>query len=410
MARELTPPAIAADYARARRRGRLESLALVAPLLVFIIVTFAAPIAAMLTRSFYTPEFADIMPRTEEALSAWQPGALPSDAVVEAVSADLIAANEAKTIGRAASRFNFEFPGGRTLLTQTARALGGEPARTLADLVALDPRWGAPATWAAMALVAKRVTGIHYLAALDLRLDDAYAIVPEREQNQIYITLFLRTLWVAGLVTFLCLALGYPVAFVLAHLPIKMSNLLMILVLLPFWTSLLVRTTSWIVLLQSQGVINDLLVGTGFIANDQRLAMIYNATGTITAMTHILLPFMVLPLYSVMRTIPSSYARAARSMGASPMTTFLRVYAPLTLPGVGAGGLLVFILALGYYITPALVGGQSGQLISNIIAFHMQSSLNWGLAAALGAILLGGVLGLYLVYARVFGVERMRFA
>ncbi|MCB1833560.1 MAG: ABC transporter permease, partial [Geminicoccaceae bacterium] len=179
-------------------------------------------------------------------------------------------------------------------------------------------------------------------------------------------------------------------------------------VLLPFWTSLLVRTTSWIAMLQQQGVLNDLLVWSGLVSDDGRLELMHNQTGTVVAMTHILLPFMVLPLYSVMRTISPSFMRAAQSLGAPRFLAFWRVYAPLTLPGVGAGAILVFILAIGYYITPALVGGTSGQLISNFIAYHMQSSLNWGLAAALGSILLSCVLLLYYIYNRIVGIENMK--
>ena len=209
-------------------------------------------------------------------------------------------------------------------------------------------------------------------------------------------------------ITALCLLLGYPVAYLIAHAPPRRAPLLLALVLVPFWTSLLVRTTSWIVLLQSQGVVNDLLVALGLIGDDGRLAMIYNMTGTVVAMTHVLLPFMVLPLYSVMRTIPPQQMSAAESLGASFPLALRRIYWPQSLAGVGAGSLLVFILAIGYYITPALVGGQSGQLISNFIAYHMQTSLNWGLAGALGGILLTCVVGLYLLYDRVVGVERMR--
>jgi putative spermidine/putrescine transport system permease protein len=212
----------------------------------------------------------------------------------------------------------------------------------------------------------------------------------------------------AALITFVCLLLAYPVAHLLATLPLKWSNLLMILVLLPFWTSLLVRTTSWMVLLQQQGVVNNMLVSLGVIGEDGRIAMMYNQTGTIIAMTHILLPFMILPLYSVMRPIPPSYVRAARSLGATSWTAFRRVYLPQTLPGIGAGSLLVFILAVGYYITPALVGGASGQLISNLIAFHMQDSLNWSLAAALAAILLGAVLVLYWLYDKLVGIDNLK--
>ncbi|HEY0275070.1 MAG TPA: ABC transporter permease, partial [Paenirhodobacter sp.] len=169
-----------------------------------------------------------------------------------------------------------------------------------------------------------------------------------------------------------------------------------------------VRTTSWMVLLQQQGVVNDILVWLGLIRNDQRLEMMYNQTGTIIAMTHILLPFTILPLYSVMKTIPPAYVRAARSLGATSWTAFRRVYLPQTLPGVGAGGLLVFILAMGYYITPALVGGADGQMISNMIAFHMQKSLNWSLAAALSAILLAIVLIFFWIYDRLVGIDKMK--
>jgi putative spermidine/putrescine transport system permease protein len=202
--------------------------------------------------------------------------------------------------------------------------------------------------------------------------------------------------------------LGYPVAHLLASLPMRKSSLLMILVLLPFWTSLLVRTTSWMVLLQEQGILNNTLVGLGIISDENRFALMYNQAGTIIAMTHILLPFMILPLYSVMKTIPVSYTRAARSLGATSWTTFRRIYVPQTVPGIGAGGILVFILAVGYYITPALVGGATGTLISNQIAFHMQDSLNWSLAAALAAMLLGAVLALYWVYDRLVGIDNMK--
>ena len=233
-------------------------------------------------------------------------------------------------------------------------------------------------------------------------------VVMVGEDYRIYVDLFMRTLWMSVVVTVSCLILGFPIAYMLASLPLRHSNLLMILVLLPFWTSLLVRTTSWIVLLQTQGVLNDLMVWSGIIDDAQRIQLIFNAQGTVIAMTQILLPFMVLPLYSVMKTIPPSYLRAAESLGAHRFLAFWRIYVPNTLPGVGAGCLLVFILAIGYYITPALVGGQDGQMISNVIAFHMQKSLNWGLGAALGGILLVGVCMLYWLYNKLVGVDNLK--
>ena len=300
----------------------------------------------------------------------------------------------------------------RSVLVRTARNLpdAGPPAGGWrAAFVASDPAWADPATWRAVATAGDRFTIRHYLNALDLDRGADGVIVRQPPERRIYLLLLWRTLLVSLAITVLCLLLGYPIAHLIAHASPRRANLLLALVLVPFWTSLLVRTTAWIVLLQQQGVINDLLVAIGFVPDGERLAMVYNMTGTAVAMTHVLLPFMVLPLYSIMRAIPPQQMSAAVSLGAGPWQAFRRVYWPQTLPGVGAGSLLVFILAIGYYITPALVGGQSGQLISNLIAYHMQTSLNWGLAGALGGVLLACIIALYIVYDRLIGVDRMRF-
>jgi putative spermidine/putrescine transport system permease protein len=228
------------------------------------------------------------------------------------------------------------------------------------------------------------------------------------EDKRVLLKLFGRTMWMSLVITSLCVLLGYPVAWILANLPARQANLLMILVLLPFWTSLLVRTSAWKVMLQQQGVINDVLVWLGFLADDDRLIIINNATGTIIAMTHILLPFMILPMYSVMQTIQPTYLRAAKSLGATNWTAFWRVYFPQSIPGIGAGSILVFILAIGYYITPEIVGGNKGVFISNRIAYHISTSLNWGLAAALGSILLGAVLILYWAYDKIVGIDNVK--
>jgi putative spermidine/putrescine transport system permease protein len=275
-------------------------------------------------------------------------------------------------------------------------------------MITIDSDWGQRETWVVIKRMGTRFTSTHYLAAFDLKYNENNEIVSAPQVQRIHKQMWLRTLWVALAVTSLCLLLGYPVSFLLSTLPVRISNLLMICVLLPFWTSLLVRLTSWIVLLQKQGVLNDIFVWAGFVADEQRVRMVYNMTGTLVAMTHILLPFMVLPLYSVMKTISPYYVKAARSLGANPFRAFRQIYLPLTIPGIGAGGLLVFILAIGYYITPALVGGASGQLIGNFIALHMSKTLNWGLAAAMGAILLAGVLVIYWLYNRIVGIENMK--
>ena len=401
--------ALKRQLARATRVQKLRAIALVAPLGIFIALTFLYPIALMLTRSVHSPEFGQTLHRTMAAMESWDGVDLPDETVFTAFVEDLKEARANRTIAKAATRFNFEVPGTRSAFTKTARKIKKlkEPPYKEA-LIKIDKRWGNPNMWLDMRRIGAAYTGVFYLNSLDRRFAPDGSIAMQPETNQIYVTLFLRTLWVSGVVTLMCMLLGYPVAFLLANLPLRISNLLMIMVLLPFWTSLLVRTTSWIALLQTQGIINDIFVWIGIIGDDGRIQMMFNAMGTTIAMTHILLPFMILPLYSVMKTISPSYVRAARSLGATQFTAFWRVYFPQTLPGLGAGAILVFILAIGYYITPALVGGQDGQLISNIIAYHMQRSLNWSLAAALATLLLFGVLALYLVYNRLAGADSLK--
>ena len=390
------------------RRDRLRALGLVLPLLIFLGVTFLAPLGTMLVRSVYDPVVADALPATLSALREWDGEGLPPEAAYEAAAGEIGAAREARTLGQVASRANRLQSGLRGVFTRTGRDLREVtegPWRNA--MAAIDSAWVDPGTWHAIRAAGERITARHYLNALDMqRLADG-SVARQPEERRIYLPLLWRTLLVSLAITVFCLILGYPIAHLIAHARPRRAGLLLALVLVPFWTSLLVRTTSWIVLLQTQGVVNDLLVAIGLIGDDGRLSMVYNMTGTLVAMTHVLLPFMVLPLYSVMRSIPPLHMRAAASMGATPAQAFRRVYWPQTLPGVGAGSLLVFILAIGYYITPALVGGSSGQLISNMVAYHMQTSLNWGLAAALGALLLVGVLVLYLLYDRLVGVERM---
>lgn len=395
--------------ARSQSRARRKAFLLVLPLLAFILVTFVVPIGQMLQRSFHNDGFSANMPNVSAWFAQTERGTQPDDAAWQALATDLQASAEARNIGVVGTRVNYDMPGTRSLFTSTGRKVrdGIEPPYRDA-LLAIDEEWGDPQLWATMREVSSPYTANFYLASVD-RTRDVNGDIQQVDENQrVYVMLFWRTFWLSGLITLLTFVLGFPIAHLLATLPMRKSNLLMILVLLPFWTSLLVRTTSWMVLLQQQGVVNDLLVWMGVIGGGQRLQMIYNQTGTIIAMTHILLPFMILPLYSVMRTINPSYVRAARSLGATSWTAFRRIYFPQTLPGLGAGAMLVFILAVGYYITPALVGGSSGQLISNMIAQHMTSTLNWSMAAALAALLLGAVLVLYWLYDRLVGVDNLK--
>ena len=389
---------------------RLWAFALVVPLLTFIGVSFVAPLGSLLSKSAFETRVYEVIPETMSVLAEWDGVDLPAEAAFAAIARELPKAREDRTLVRLSGTANRLKSGMRRLVTRSAKSVAsvGFSGSWRETLASIDAEWENPETWFAIRTAGAKFTLRHYLQALDLEDRAGGGIVLRPDENRIYIPLLRRTLLVSLGVTLLCLAIGYPIAFMIAGSPPGRRNLLLLLVLVPFWTSLLVRTTAWIVLLQRQGVINDLLVSIGLVAGDERLHMIYNMTGTFVAMTHVLLPFMVLPLFSVMRSIPENHMRASASLGATPMQGFLHVYLPQTMPGIGAGSMLVFILAIGYYITPALVGGNSGQLISNMIAYHVQTSLNWGLAAALSSILLITVIALYLVFNRFVGIDRVR--
>ncbi|QQM32633.1 ABC transporter permease subunit [Martelella lutilitoris] len=323
----------------------------------------------------------------------------PWNPVYAALYGDLIANPDAAA--------NYSGATAELLATAAAAVPDFEATTAREEFIDADEDWGSLDVWQTLYRFKGPYTAGYYLAALDAQMTaDGIEMVPE--DQRIYLLLFMRTLVLSVVITFSCLILGYPIAFLLSHLPLRSANLLMILVLLPFWTSLLVRTSAWKVLLQQQGVINDILVFIGLVSDDGRLALINNATGTVIAMTHILLPFMILPLYSVMKTISPTYVRAAKSLGATDWTAFWRIYFPQTVPGIGAGAVLVFILSIGYYITPELVGGTSGIFISNRIAYHISSSLNWGLAAALGTLLLVVVLLCFVIYDKLVGIDNVK--
>ncbi|EDZ42759.1 polyamine ABC transporter, permease protein [Rhodobacteraceae bacterium HTCC2083] len=405
--------------AHAQSRAKRRAFLLVLPLLAFIIVSFIFPIGQMLYKSvnntgftiskdFGTGVSTPIMTNLAEWFEENPQGTDPDETAYAALAADLVVLRELKAPGQAGTRINYELSGSRSMFTKAARKAKKLEPPFKEAIIDLDEDWADPSLWQAMRTASIAVTVNFYLAALDRKRADDGSVEMVPENRQVYVTLFKRTLILSLMITVICFFLAFPIAHLMATLPMRKSNLLMILVLLPFWTSLLVRTTSWMIVLQSQGVLNDAMVATGILADENRIQMMYNQTGTVIAMTHILLPFMVLPLYSVMSMINPSYVRAARSMGATSWTAFRRIYFPQTVPGIGAGALLVFILSVGYYITPALVGGADGQLISNLIAFHMTKSLNWSLAAALAAILLGAVLLLYWLYDRLIGIDNLK--
>ncbi|MDA9004834.1 ABC transporter permease [Amylibacter sp.] len=401
------------SLAKSLRRQKIRALLLIAPLLFFVLLTFIAPIGDMLFRSVENNIVSDTLPRTVKVLSKWDSmsGQAPDEEVFEAFARDLKIAVKSKLHTKLGSRLNYEKTGISSLVRQTGRKvkkLDLDATPSFKDAFEkMNKKWMDPSVWQTIQKFSSKYTDGYFLAAADLTRTSE-GIQKVDEDKKIYFKLFVRTLYMSLGITFMCILLGYPIAFLLATLPMRSSNVLMILVLLPFWTSLLVRTSAWKVLLQNQGVINDFLVWLGVIADGNRLELINNVTGTVIAMTHILLPFMILPLFSVMKTIPPTYMRAAKSMGANDFMAFRRVYFPQSIPGIGAGSILVFILAIGYYITPEIVGGTKGVFISNRIAYHISSSLNWGLGAALGAILLVVVLALYWLYDKFVGIDNVK--
>ena len=439
-------------------RSRARAFGLVFPLLAFILISFVIPIISLLTQSVYDSEYSSAMPRVSAAVAEWDGTTDPSEEMYQAAVHDIIVSIsvDRPLPTKAASRLNREISGATSMTKKLIRAIGkfeltyegeeqkassifralekedsdGNPVLSESERRAIgqklaeeaitkyapmkpvalkaDKKWGEIRYWQGMKIAAKSLSMSFVAKALDFNVKYDGSWERADQDRQIHIPLFWRTLFISLFVTVSTLILGYPVAYLLSTLSTKTSNLLLILVLLPFWTSLLVRTTAWIAMLQGQGVLNDLFVVFGLASDDDRFSLIYNMTGTLIAMTHILLPFMILPLYSVMKTIPPSYVRAAKSMGARPATAFWRVFFPQSVPGIGAGALLVFILAIGYYITPALVGGNDGIMISNIIDEHMRKSLNDNLAAAISLVLLIFVLFFFWLYDRFVGIDNMK--
>lgn len=372
---------------RAKRLATWRNVLLLLPVLALMLMAFALPIASFMFRAVDNGLLHNTFPKTGAALQNWQVQDQIPEIAYASLAADLKNIPSAAEVAIVARQLNNFDDGFRSLVMKTANRLPvGEPASWRTAFVTLDKRWLEPSRWAVLKQQTGRLTGAFLLAALDLTQADDGSVVRVEVERRLYIPLLLRTFQISATVALLCLLLGYPTAYVLTKLSPLVAGLLMICVLLPFWTSLLVRTTAWIIILQGNGPLNGLLQWTGII--QKPLELIFNRFGTLVAMTHVLLPYMVLPLYSVMKSVPESHMRAAQSLGANQRVAFLKVYLPQTMSGIGAGLLLVFILALGYYITPALVGGSRDQMISYMITYHVNEVVNWGMASALGFILL----------------------
>lgn len=382
-----------------RIRGRLNALLLISPLLVFLAVFFLWPLWTMVTAAVVDDTVSRVLPRTAAAIISWAGQDLPPLSVQEALVEDLRQVEDQQALGETVRRLNSAVSGFRTLLARTTNALRDNPQIKGTELGTIDARWQDLRYWLALKSAVPPYTDRNLLAAVDMRRDSQGNIVSEAAGASAHRLIMFRTFLIAALVTVACAVIGLPYAMLAAAVTGWKRSALLLAVLVPLWTSLLVRTTAWFVLLQNEGLINGALQAIGLI--DHPLPLIFNRIGVVIAMTHVLLPFMVLPIYSVLLSVPRNLMQAAASMGAGPLRAFWRVLLPLSLPGLLSGSLLVFMVAIGYYITPALVGGANDQMISSVIAFYATGTANWGLAGALGLILLMVTIILYLIYGRL---------
>ena len=384
-------------------RETLRPLALAAPLLLLLFFSFGAPIVALLSRAVYEPTIANALPHTIAALRQDSSAGVPDEPVFLAFAADLREAQAAGAVYEFAKVLNTRLSGVRSQVLRAARYVVQDPAASKEGMIKAAPLLGEQQAWKAIRDGTHRFTTFFLLSAFDLRWTDQGTIGAVPADQAVYIRVFGRTFLIATIVTLATLALAFPLSYLMTNIRPTLAGIVLVLVLLPFWTSILVRTAAWTVILQKYGLLNDLLLWLGITS--ERLELMYSRTGLIIAMTHIQLPFTLLPIYSVMRSVQPSQLRAAQSLGGRPFTVFRRVYLPQVMPGVLAGCLLTFILCLGYYITPVLIGGASDQLISNFIANYVNVELNWEMAAALSFVLLASTLGLYVTMTRYLGLD-----
>jgi putative spermidine/putrescine transport system permease protein len=367
-------------------RRRLLAAALLAPLLLLIGGAFLLPVGITLATAVADRDVAETLPRTRAALAAWDGRNLPPEAAFAAIAGELAAALEERRIGEVSQRLNFERTGLRALLLRTARAAPRLAAPYADSLPALDPRWAEPDTWRLIRRAGGPTTSLYLLRAVDLtRTPDGEVRAVDPDQA-VFRTLFLRTLWVSLIVTAACVALGWPVAAAIAALRPPWSSAALLLVLVPFWSSVLVRSTAWFALLQREGPVNQALLALGLV--DAPVQLVGTRIAVLLATVHVLLPVAILPMVGVMTRLDPRHLQAAASLGAGPWLRFRRVWLPLSLPGVLAGAAMTFLLAVGFYITPALVGGERDQLVAWFIATFLNRDVNWGMSAALSVYLL----------------------
>ena len=381
----------------ARLGPHLKASALVLPLVLFLALFFVWPIIAMLKQSISDPVVHNTLSQTSAIAAQWNGKAPVPAALQEALVVDIRATTDRQEMGAVVRRLNSAKSGFRTLMRKTRRAIRKTDGPI--NLGEVDKRWNEVAWWHTIAQASSPYTDRYLLAALDYGRDKHNEIVALPEDASANRTILARTFVISLSVMLSCLAIGLPFAMVIASTSGWLRNVLLAAVLLPLWTSLLVRTTAWFIILQNNGLINSALQALGI--TNQPVPLIFERTGVIIAMTHVLLPFMVLPIYSVLLSMPGNLMQAASSLGAHPIVAFLKVMLPLSARGIASGSLLVFMSSIGYYITPALIGGPSDQMISSVIAFYATESANWGMAGALGLVLLSITLLLYVVYGRL---------
>ncbi|WP_174263654.1 ABC transporter permease [Hyphomicrobium sp. CS1BSMeth3] len=394
--------------ASARVFRRLASFGLLLPALLLLFLFFFIPIGYILFNSVNNSEVRTAFPRASVEAARIVTGKPAHPAFYDALAEDFSTLKDTRALGEAARRLNYEVVGYRTVVLKTGRTFGSRPAGrgdNAARFAEIDERWTQPDFIAGFTRATRLLTPYYFLRALDMREDDSGDVVRVGEDVRVFVATLLRTLEISGSVTILCLLIGYPLAGCLVILPRGLSALLLFSVLVPFWTSILVRTSSWIVVLSKEGIINSTLLKLGIITEPMQL--VFNRTGLYITMVHVMLPFMVLPIYSVMRSVPKTYLRASLSLGAHPILGFWKVFVPLTMPGIASGCLMTFIITVGYYITPTLVGGPKENMITYFIAFFVNDTINWGMAAALGTMLLGIVMALYFTIGKVVGIHRI---
>lgn len=396
--------------ARFSVRETVTSLTLLGPTVIFLLALFVWPISIYLFRSVDNSEIANALPSTFPVLERWDGKSDLPDEAFGKLYADLSVLRKNQTIGNVARLLNYREPGFREMVLKAARtnAEKTDDASVRSAIVATEPRWQDIKYWRQIKQADGPLTSFYALASVDMTKTDSGDLVTAPPEQKLFLSIYARTLTISALVTLFCLMLGYPTAYILSAASARTANLLMLLLMIPFWTSLLVRTISWVVILQDGGPVNSFLLWLGII--EQPLHLLYSRFAVVVAMTQVLLPFMVLPLYASMKAVSPAQVRAAMSLGGGPVFSFRTVYLPQTRPGISAGCLLVFILALGYYITPAIVGGGADQMLSQYIAFYTNQTMNWGLASALSVGLLLISLVLFVAYARVVNIKNMRLS